>query len=62
MSNNCRLVSAFRTSRKKNCLLGASTHMYAQVPCISYLLKHLPLPLFKRTLINLFASVLDFVR
>lgn len=61
MSNNCRVVSTFRTSRKKNCLLGASTRMYAQIPCISNLLKHHSFPLFQRTLIDLLTSVLDFV-
>lgn len=57
MSNNCRVVSTFRTSRKKNCLLGASTRMYAQIPCISNLLKHHPFPLFKRTLIDLLEEI-----
>lgn len=62
MSNNCRLVSTFRTSRKKNCLLGASTSMYRQIPHLCNLLKHHPFPLFKRTLLDLLPSVLDFVR
>ena len=40
----------------------SSSRMNAQIPHLSYLLKHHALPLLKRTLIDLLAGVLDFVR
>lgn len=39
-----------------------SSSMYTQLPHLRYLLEHHPLPLFERSLIDLFTGVLDFMR
>lgn len=38
-----------------------TSRMYTHIPHLRYLLKHHPFPIFKRTLIDLLASVFDLV-